>query len=132
MYALKRARVLRVEARRRPVAAAVTDRSPWDWYAESCSCSLPHVSQPGRPSPGPQPPRISHWERRSRPSPRLSESSRSLKAADPPASDCCQHASSTLLALCYRARLAGSSRRRDGDAPGFNRDRAAGPPLTRP
>ena len=27
--------------RRRPVAAEVTDRSPWDWYAESCSCGLP-------------------------------------------------------------------------------------------
>jgi len=28
-------------ARVRPRAAKVTDRSPWDWYAESCSCGLP-------------------------------------------------------------------------------------------
>src|SRR5260370_41241259 len=42
---MKRARVLRVETRRRPVAAAVTDRSPWDWYAQSCPC-------PGAPGPG--------------------------------------------------------------------------------
>jgi hypothetical protein len=41
VYAMNRARVLRVEARRRPVAVAVTDRSPWDWYAESCACGLP-------------------------------------------------------------------------------------------
>ena len=29
------------EARRRPRAAAVGDRSPWDWYRESCPCGLP-------------------------------------------------------------------------------------------
>ena len=41
MYGTKKARLLRVEARRRPAAATVVDRSPWDWYAESCSCGLP-------------------------------------------------------------------------------------------
>ncbi len=41
MYATKKARVARVEARRRPLAAAMTDRSLWDWYGESCSCGLP-------------------------------------------------------------------------------------------
>ena len=35
MYGMKKTRVSRVEARRRPVAA-VADRSRWDWYAESC------------------------------------------------------------------------------------------------
>jgi len=41
VYGMKKARVLRVEARRRPVASTVTERSPWDRYAESCSCGLP-------------------------------------------------------------------------------------------
>ena len=51
MYGMKRARVLRVEARRRPVAAEVTDRSPWDWYAQSCPCGLP----PGECRASPRP-----------------------------------------------------------------------------
>ena len=41
MYGTKKTRVLRIEARRRPAAAIVVDRSRWDWYAESCSCGLP-------------------------------------------------------------------------------------------
>ena len=41
MYGTKKTRLLRIEARRRPAAAIVVDRSPWDWYAESCSCGLP-------------------------------------------------------------------------------------------
>ena len=41
MYGMKKTRVLRVEARRRPATAMVTDRSAWDWYAESCPCGLP-------------------------------------------------------------------------------------------
>jgi len=35
VYGMKKTRVLRVDARRRPVASTVTDRSPWDCYAES-------------------------------------------------------------------------------------------------
>jgi hypothetical protein len=31
-------RLDRAVTQMRPVAAEVTDRSPWDWYAESCSC----------------------------------------------------------------------------------------------
>jgi hypothetical protein len=41
VYAGKKARVSRVEARRRSLAAALPDRSPWDWYGESCPCGLP-------------------------------------------------------------------------------------------
>ena len=41
MYNTKKTRLRRIEARRRPAAAAVDDRSRWDWYAESCSCGLP-------------------------------------------------------------------------------------------
>ena len=41
MYGTKKTRVLRIEARRRPAAAIVSDRSRWDWYALSCSCGLP-------------------------------------------------------------------------------------------
>jgi len=41
VYGMKKARVLRVEARQRPAASTVTDRSPWDWYALSCTCGLP-------------------------------------------------------------------------------------------
>jgi hypothetical protein len=41
VYATKKARVLRVEAGRRPVGAEVIDRSRWDWYAQSCSCGVP-------------------------------------------------------------------------------------------
>ena len=37
MYATKKARLTRVESRRR-VLPVVADRSPWDWYAESCPC----------------------------------------------------------------------------------------------
>ena len=48
MYGMKKARVSRVEARRRPVAA-VADRSPWDWYAGSCSCGLPPGDCRARP-----------------------------------------------------------------------------------
>ena len=44
MYGMKRARVLRVETRRRPVAAAVTDRSPWDWYAHLLTRPFPRWS----------------------------------------------------------------------------------------
>ena len=36
-----RARVARAEARLGPATAVVTDRSPWDWYAQSCPCGLP-------------------------------------------------------------------------------------------
>ena len=32
MYGMKKTRVLRIEARRRPAAAIVSDRSRWDWY----------------------------------------------------------------------------------------------------
>jgi hypothetical protein len=57
VYGMKRARVLRVETRRRPVAAEVTDRSPWDWYAQSCPCGLPpgecRAHPRGRPSQRP-------------------------------------------------------------------------------
>jgi len=49
VYAMKKARVLRVEARRRPVAAGVTARSAWDWYAESCSCGLPSGDRRAHP-----------------------------------------------------------------------------------
>jgi hypothetical protein len=41
VYGTKKTRVLQIEARRRPAAAVVVDRSRWDWYAESCSCGLP-------------------------------------------------------------------------------------------
>ena len=41
MYGAKKTRLLRIEARRRPPAAIVIDRSAWDWYAESCACGLP-------------------------------------------------------------------------------------------
>ena len=34
-------RLARAKARLGAVQAEVTDRSPWDWYAESCSCSMP-------------------------------------------------------------------------------------------
>ena len=37
----KKTQLLRIEARRRPAAAIVVDRSPWNWYAESSSCGLP-------------------------------------------------------------------------------------------
>src|ERR1700726_2183153 len=54
---MKRARVLRVETGRRPIAAAVTDRSPWDWYAPSCPGGLPpgecRAHPRGRPSQRP-------------------------------------------------------------------------------
>ncbi len=58
MYGMKKARVLRVEAGRRPVGAKVTDRSPWDWHAQSCSCGLPpeecaRIPEPARASPPP-------------------------------------------------------------------------------
>ena len=33
--------VKRVNARAGRAPAVVTDRSPLEWYAESCSCSLP-------------------------------------------------------------------------------------------
>ena len=51
MYGMKKARVLRVEAGRRPVGAEVIDRSPWDWYAQSCSCGLPPGECRASPSP---------------------------------------------------------------------------------
>ncbi len=41
MHGTKKTRLLRIEARRRPAAAIVVDRSPWDWYAQSCSCGSP-------------------------------------------------------------------------------------------
>ena len=34
-------RLARAKARLGAVPAEVTDRSPWDWYAESCSCGVP-------------------------------------------------------------------------------------------
>jgi phage terminase large subunit-like protein len=34
-------RLARAKARLRTPQAVVTDRSPWDWYALSCSCGLP-------------------------------------------------------------------------------------------
>ncbi len=59
MYAAKKSRVLRVEARRRPAVVAVADRSPWDWYAESCPCGLPpgdcRAHPRARPSQRPPP-----------------------------------------------------------------------------
>jgi Terminase large subunit, T4likevirus-type, N-terminal len=59
MYAAKKARVLRVEARRRPAVVAGADRSPWDWYAESCPCGLPpgecRAHPRARPSQRPPP-----------------------------------------------------------------------------
>jgi hypothetical protein len=36
------ARVAWLRAHAGASAAEVTDRSPWDWYAESCGCGLPH------------------------------------------------------------------------------------------
>ena len=46
-------RVARAEALPGPGRMpAVTDRSPWDWYAESCPCGLPPGRVP-RASPGP-------------------------------------------------------------------------------
>ena len=51
MYGMKKTRVLRIEARRRPPTAIVIDRSAWDWYAESCACGLP--AGECRASPGP-------------------------------------------------------------------------------
>src|SRR5260370_9138041 len=41
MRRLQPARVAWAKAHLRPAPAAVTDRSPWDWYAESCPCGLP-------------------------------------------------------------------------------------------
>ena len=35
------ARVAWLEAHTGASAAEVTDRSPWDWYAQSCPCGLP-------------------------------------------------------------------------------------------
>jgi hypothetical protein len=49
-------RLARAKARLGAVQAEVTDRSPWDWYAESCSCGVPpgdcrvHIPAPGPPS----------------------------------------------------------------------------------
>jgi phage terminase large subunit-like protein len=34
-------RLARVKSGLGPRAADLTDRSPWDWYAQSCSCGLP-------------------------------------------------------------------------------------------
>jgi len=34
-------RLARVKAGLDPRAADLTDRSPWDWYAQSCPCGLP-------------------------------------------------------------------------------------------
>jgi hypothetical protein len=34
-------RLCRADARLGTPRALVTDRSPWDWYAESCPCGLP-------------------------------------------------------------------------------------------
>ncbi len=44
-------RVVRAKARlgTAAVAVAVTDRSPWDWYAESCSCGMPPGACPAHP-----------------------------------------------------------------------------------
>jgi len=44
LYATQKTRVTRVESRRR-VLPVVADRSPWDWYAESCPC--PGALPPG-------------------------------------------------------------------------------------
>jgi hypothetical protein len=38
-------RLARVKAGLGPRADDITDRSPWDWYAQSCPC-------PGAPGPG--------------------------------------------------------------------------------
>ncbi len=59
MYDTKKTRLRRIEARRRPAAAAVDDRSRWDWYAKSCSCGLPPGEcgvhpRAGRPSGPPR------------------------------------------------------------------------------
>ena len=35
------ARARRVKARSGRISPVSTDRSPWDWYAESCACGLP-------------------------------------------------------------------------------------------
>ena len=51
MYGTKKTRVLRIEARRRPPTAIVVDRSPWDWYGQSCSCGLPPGECRASPSP---------------------------------------------------------------------------------
>ena len=57
MYGTNKTRLLRIEARRRPAAAIVRDRSRWDWYALSCSCGLPagkcREHPRGRPSQRP-------------------------------------------------------------------------------
>ena len=62
MYGTKKTRLLRIEARRRPVAEPPVDRSRWDWYAPSCSCGLPpgecREHPRGRPS---QRPPVGDW-----------------------------------------------------------------------
>jgi hypothetical protein len=51
------ARVAWLRAHAGVSAAEVVDRSPWDWYAESCSCGLPpgecREHPRGRPSQRP-------------------------------------------------------------------------------
>ena len=60
MYGMKKTRLLRIEARRRPAAAIVSGRSRWDWYALSCSCGLPagecreHPPRPAEPAAPPR------------------------------------------------------------------------------
>ena len=44
-------RLGRVKGGLGPRAADLTDRSPWDWYAESCSCGLPPGDCRASPSP---------------------------------------------------------------------------------
>jgi Terminase large subunit, T4likevirus-type, N-terminal len=62
MYAAKKARVLRVEARRRPAVVAGADPSPWDWYAGSCTCGLPPGDCRAHPRARPsQRPPASDW-----------------------------------------------------------------------
>ena len=50
-------RLARVKAGLGPRAADLTDRSPWDWYAQSCPCGLPpgecRAHPRGRPSQRP-------------------------------------------------------------------------------
>jgi len=50
-------RILSAESSVKGETAEVTDRSPWDWYAESCSCGQPpggcSAHPRGRPSQRP-------------------------------------------------------------------------------
>ena len=61
MYGTRNTRLLRIEARRRRPTAIVVDRSPWDWYGQSCSCGLPPGECRASPSRASQRPPAGDW-----------------------------------------------------------------------